>query len=332
MSFANFGRWARLRSMLMKRNTRSLLSPPDTVRREEIGFDFKAYMQHKINTVNRALDAAIELKEPKNIHEAMRYTLLAGGKKIRPVLCIAACELVGGTDYAAVPAACAVEMVHAMSLIHDDLPSIDNDDLRRGKPACHKVFGENVAILAGDALQAYAFEHLAASTKGVSPTRVVRAIVELAKSVGAEGVAGGQVMDVSSEGLSSEVGLERVELIHLKKSAALLEGSVVLGAIVGGGSDEEVERLRMFGRCVGLMGQIVDDIVDVTKSTEELGKTAGKDLVVDKLTYPKVFGMHKSKEIAQKLVEDSTEILVGFDNPKVAPLVALTNYIAGKIN
>lgn len=248
------------------------------------------------------------------------------------MLCIAACELVGGIDNAAVPAACAVEMVHAMSLIHDDLPSIDNDDLRRGKPACHKVFGENVAILAGDALLACAFEHLAASTKGVSPTRVVRATVELAKSAGAEGVAGGQVMDVSSEGLSSEVGLERVELIHLRKSAALLEGAVVLGAIVGGGSDEEVERLRMFGRCVGLMGQIVNDILDVTKSTAELGKTTGKDLVVDKLTYPKVLGMDKSKEIAQKLVEDSKEILAGFDTPKAAPLCAVTNYIAGKIN
>jgi len=322
----------------MKTHTRSLLSPlfhtrsVNTVRRQEIEFDFKAYMLQKINTVNRALDAAIELREPKNIHEAMRYTLLAGGKRLRPVLCIAACELVGGLDHAAIPVACAVEMVHAMSLIHDDLPCIDNDDFRRGKPACHKVFGEHVALLAGDALVARAFEHMAASTKGVSPTRVVRAIEELAKSIGAEGIAGGQVMDKSSEGLSNEVGLERVEFIHLHKSAALLEGSVVLGAIMGGGSDEEVERLRMFGRCVGLMGQIVDDILDVTKSTEYLGKTAGKDLVADKLTYPKVLGMDKSKEIAQKLVEDSKEILAGFDTPKVAPLFAITNYIAGRIN
>jgi len=156
--------------------------------------------------------------------------------------------------------------------------------------------------------------------------------VELAKSMGAEGVAGGQVMDVSSEGLSSEEGLERVELIHLHKSAALLEGAVVLGAIMGGGSDEEVERLRMFGRCVGLMGQVVDDILDVTQSTEKLRKTAGKDLVAGKLTYPKVLGVDKSKEIARKLVEDSKEILVGFDTSKVAPLFAVTNYIAGKIN
>jgi len=322
----------------MKTHTRSLLSPlfhtrpVNTVRRQEIDFDFKAYMLQKVNTVNRALDAAIELREPKNIHEAMRYSLLAGGKRIRPVLCIAACELVGGLDYAAIPAACAIEMVHTMSLVHDDLPCIDNDDLRRAKPACHKVFGEHVALLGGDALMACAFEHMVASTKGVSPTRVVRAIEELAKSIGAEGVTGGQVMDMSSEGLSSEVGLERVECIHLHKSAALLEGPVVLGAIMGGGSDEEVERLRMFGRCVGLMYQIVDDILDVTKSTEYLGKTAGKDLVADKLTYPKVLGMDKSKEIAQKLVEDSKEILAGFGTPKVAPFIAITNYIAGRIN
>ncbi|TKY70485.1 Geranylgeranyl pyrophosphate synthase [Spatholobus suberectus] len=255
----------------------------------------------------------------------------AGGKRVRPVLCIAACELVGGSEATAIPAACAVEMIHTMSLIHDDLPCMDNDDLRRGKPTNHKVFGEDVAVLAGDSLLAFAFEHVAASTKGVSPPRVVRAIGELAKSIGTEGLVAGQVVDIDSGGLS-DVGLERLEFIHLHKTAALLEAAVVLGAIVGGGSDEEVERLRKFARCIGLLFQVVDDILDVTRSSEELGKTAGKDLVADKVTYPKLLGIHKSKEFADNLIHDAKEQLSGFDPRKAAPLFALTNYIAYRQN
>ncbi|XP_047158449.1 geranylgeranyl pyrophosphate synthase 7, chloroplastic-like [Vigna umbellata] len=290
-------------------------------------FDFKVYMLHKAHTVNQALDAAIALRDPEKIHKAMRYSLLAGGKRIRPILCIAACELVGGDDATAIPAACAVEMIHTMSLIHDDLPCMDNDDLRRGKPTNHKVFGEDVAVLAGDALLAFAFEHLAAATEGVSPARVVRAIGELAKSIGGDGLVAGQVVDLDSEG-ASNVGLERLEFIHVHKTAALLEAAVVLGAIVGGGSDEEIEKLRKFARCIGLLFQVVDDILDVTKSSEELGKTAGKDLVADKVTYPKLLGIQKSKEFAEKLLLEAKEQLFGFDPPKAAPLFALTNYIA----
>ena len=299
-------------------------------------FDFKAYMLDKINTVNRALDAAVALREPRKLHEAMRYTLLAGGKRIRPVLCLAACSLIGGSEATAIPAACAVEMIHNMSLIHDDLPCMDNDDLRRGKPTSHKIFGEHVAVLAGDALLALAFEHVAASTEGAYAARVVRAIGELAKCIGAEGVMAGQVVDVNSEGLtlsmSDEVAvLERLEFIHVHKTA-VVEGAVVMGAILGGGSDEEIERLRMFGRCIGLLGQVVDDVLDVTKSSEELGKTAKKDLVADKLTYPKVLGIHESKEFAHKLVHDANKMLAGFHPPKAAPLFALTNYIAYRQN
>ncbi|BAU00131.1 hypothetical protein LR48_Vigan06g041100 [Vigna angularis] len=290
-------------------------------------FDFKVYMLHKAHTVNQALDAAIALRDPEKIHKAMRYSLLAGGKRIRPILCIAACELVGGDDATAIPAACAVEMIHTMSLIHDDLPCMDNDDLRRGKPTNHKVFGEDVAVLAGDALLAFAFEHLAAATEGVSPARVVRAIGELAKSIGGDGLVAGQVVDLDSEG-ASNVGLERLEFIHVHKTAALLEAAVVLGAIVGGGSDEEIEKLRKFARCIGLLFQVVDDILDVTKSSEELGKTAGKDLVADKVTYPKLLGIQKSKEFAEKLLLEAKEQLFGFDPRKAAPLFALTNYIA----
>ncbi|KFK40253.1 hypothetical protein AALP_AA3G350200 [Arabis alpina] len=298
-----------------------------------IRFDFMSYMISKANTVNKSLDSAVSLQEPIKIHESMRYSLLAGGKRVRPILCIAACELVGGDESTALAAACAVEMIHTMSLIHDDLPCMDNDDLRRGKPTNHKVYGEDVAVLAGDALLAFAFEHLA-STTAVSPTRVVRAIKELAKAVGTKGLVAGQVVDLASEGMDQNdvVGLEVLEYIHIHKTAVLLEAATVLGGIVGGGSDEEIEKLRRFARCIGLLFQVVDDILDVTKSSEELGKTAGKDLVADKLTYPKLMGLEKSKEFAEKLLRDAEEELYGFDDIKVAPLLALANYIAKRQN
>ncbi|KAG4118922.1 hypothetical protein ERO13_D11G047800v2 [Gossypium hirsutum] len=280
----------------------SVITKGDAVKEEEEqqqpqnpSFDFKTYMVQKATMINQALDSAVSLREPVKIHEAMRYSLLAGGKRVRPVLCLAACELVGGQESMAMPAACAVEMIHTMSLIHDDLPCMDNDDLRRGKPTNHKVFGEDIAVLAGDALLAFAFEHVAVSTVGVTPGRIVRAIGELAKSIGAEGLVAGQVVDINSEGLT-DVGL------------------------------------RKFARYIGLLFQVVDDILDVTKSSKELGKTAGKDLLADKVTYPKLIGIEKSKEFAEKLRSDSLELLQGFDSEKAAPLIALANYIAYRQN
>ncbi|KAI7743804.1 hypothetical protein M8C21_030383 [Ambrosia artemisiifolia] len=297
---------------------------------EDFAFDFKSYMVDKANSVNQALNEAVPVKEPVQIHESMRYSLLAGGKRVRPVLCLAACELVGGDISTAMPSACAVEMIHTMSLMHDDLPCMDNDEFRRGKPTNHMVYGEQVAILGGDALLAYAFEHIATCTKGVSSGRVLRAIGELAKCIGSEGLVAGQVVDVCSEGV--DVGLDRLEFIHLHKTAALLEGSVVLGAIMGGGSDIEIERLRKFARSIGLLFQVVDDILDVTKSSEELGKTAGKDLMSDKTTYPKLLGIEKSREFAEKLNKEAQEQLLEFDPRKAAPLIALANYIANRQN
>ncbi|KAI3462518.1 hypothetical protein Pfo_019181 [Paulownia fortunei] len=238
-------------------------------------FDFKTYMLEKASSVNKALEDAVLLREPLKIHESMRYSLLAGGKRVRPMLCIAACELVGGQESTAMPAACAVEMIHTMSLMHDDLPCMDNDDLRRGKPTNHKIFGEDVAVLAGDALLAFSFEHVATATKGVPSERIVRVVGELAKCIGSEGLVAGQVVDICSEGMS-EVGLDHLEFIHVHKTAALLEASVVLGAILGGANDDEVAKLRKFARCIGLLFQVVDDILDVTKSSQELGKTAGR--------------------------------------------------------
>lgn len=298
-------------------------------------FDFKSYVTQKAESVNRALDAAVSLREPYKIHESMRYSLLAGGKRVRPVLCLAACELVGGPSSAAMPAACAVEMIHTMSLIHDDLPCMDNDDLRRGKPTNHKVFGEDVAVLAGDALLSFAFEHVAVATAsaGVPASRIIRAVGELARSIGTEGLVAGQVVDISSEGMSaSDVGLDHLEFIHRHKTAALLEASAVLGAILGGGTDDDVEKVRRFARLIGLLFQVVDDILDVTRSSQELGKTAGKDLVADKVTYPRLLGIEKSIEFGEKLNRDAQEQLAGFDQEKAAPLIALANYIAYRQN
>lgn len=298
---------------------------------EALSFDFKGYMIGKAISVNKALEEAVLLNEPLKIHKSMRYSLLAGGKRVRPMLCLAACELFGGKESTAMPSACAVEMIHTMSLIHDDLPCMDNDDLRRGKPTNHKVFGEDVAVLAGDALLAFAFEHIATATKGVSSDKIVRVVGELAECIGAEGLVAGQVVDICSEGIS-DVGLEHLEFIHLHKTAALLEGSVALGAILGGANDVQLSKLRKFARCIGLLFQVVDDILDVTKSSQELGKTAGKDLVADKVTYPKLIGIQKSREFAENLNREAQGQLAEFDPDKAAPLIALANYIAFREN
>ncbi|CAD6223366.1 unnamed protein product [Miscanthus lutarioriparius] len=303
-------------------------------------FDFKAYMGERAVAVNRALDAAIPAGEPPAaLHDAMRYALLAGGKRVRPALCLAACAVVGGPEAWAMPAAAAVEMVHTMSLVHDDLPCMDDDDLRRGKPTCHVVYGEPIAVLAGDALLSLSFHHMASVGSYPPdvdperhPARVVRAIGELARCIGSEGLVAGQVVDLEMTGTSEPVPLERLEYIHLHKTAALLEASVVIGAIIGGGTDEQIERLRKYARSIGLLFQVVDDILDVTKSSEELGKTAGKDLASDKTTYPKLLGLDKSREFAEKLLSDAIEQLDCFDKEKAAPLLHLANYIAHRQN
>ncbi|XP_058081213.1 geranylgeranyl pyrophosphate synthase, chloroplastic-like [Magnolia sinica] len=295
------------------------------------GFDFKSYMLQKGNSVNKALDMAVPAQAPEIIYNSMRYSLLAGGKRIRPLLCIAACELVGGDEAVAMPSACAAEMIHTMSLMHDDLPYMDDDDLRRGKPTNHKVFGEDVAVLAGDAMLVFAFEHIAASTLGIPSDRIVRAVGELARTIGGDGLAAGQIVDISSEGMQ-DVGLDHLELIHLHKTGALLEGSVVMGGILGGGSHEEIEKLRKYAKCIGLLFQVVDDILDVTKSSDELGKTAGKDLTADKVTYPKLLGLERSKELAEELNQQAKDQLLGFDSEKAAPLISLADYIAYRQN
>jgi geranylgeranyl diphosphate synthase type II len=238
-----------------------------------------------------------------------------------------------------IPTPAAVEMVHTMSLVHDDLPCMDDDDLRRGKATCHVVYGEPIAVLAGDALLSLAFKHMADVDSYPADVdtdkhaaRVVRAIGELARCIGSEGLVAGQVVDLEMTGSTETVPLDRLEYIHLHKTAALLEASVVIGAIIGGGSDEQIERLRKYARSIGLLFQVVDDILDVTKSSEELGKTAGKDLASDKTTYPKLLGLEKSREFAEKLLCDAKEQLADFDKEKAAPLLYLANYIAYRQN
>ena len=270
----------------------------------DLTFDLKAYLRDRQHRVEAALEAAIAPGYPETIYDAMRYSLLAGGKRLRPILCLATCELLDGTEPQAMPAACALEMIHTMSLIHDDLPAMDNHDYRRGKINNHKVYGEDVAILAGDALLTYAFEYVATQTQDVAPERVLRVIADLGKAVGAAGLVGGQIVDLASEG-NPNVSLETLNYIHTHKTGALLRVSVTAGAILAGADDTQVAALSQYAERIGLAFQIVDDVLDITATSEELGKSAGKDLAAQKATYPSFWGIEESQTQAQKLVEEA---------------------------
>jgi len=239
-----------------------------------------------------------EATPPGTIHQAMRYSVFAGGKRIRPILCCEAARLFSSELHAAVIAGCALEFIHTYSLIHDDLPALDNDDLRRGKPTCHKKFGVAMAILAGDGLLTLAFETLA--KVNLDPARRMRIIAEIGAAAGTvSGMVGGQVADIEAEG--KPVDAAGLEYIHRSKTAALIRASIVAGALAGGASDEDVERLRRFGEAIGWAFQVVDDILDVEESSAALGKTAGKDQSQKKATYPALFGIEKSRAFAREL-------------------------------
>mmetsp|Transcript_8035 Transcript_8035/g.19880 ORF Transcript_8035/g.19880 Transcript_8035/m.19880 type:complete len:403 (+) Transcript_8035:51-1259(+) len=310
-------------------------------------FDLKGHLGKCIKLVDECLEEAVPERYPDTIHNAMRHTLLGGGKRIRPALCLAAFELVHNVsdeEYKnsamrksfllrkCMPTALALEMIHTMSLIHDDLPCLDNDDFRRGKPTCHTIYGEDMAILAGDALLALSFEYIARHTKDVSPERVLRVISEVGRSCGSQGLVGGQVVDIESENkkMEPEEGLKTLEYIHKHKTAVLLEAAVVGGAILGGANDEDVEKLRMYARDIGLAFQVQDDILDITATTEELGKTAGKDLASQKTTYPSLLGLEKSREVADELISSALSNLSGFDYDKALPLLSLAKYIVSR--
>ena len=288
-------------------------------------FDLNSYLKQQKASVEQALDRSIEIARPEKIYEAMRYSLLAGGKRLRPILCLATCDLTGGTEEMAMPTACALEMIHTMSLIHDDLPAMDNDDYRRGKLTNHKVYGEDIAILAGDGLLAYAFEYVATQTKNVAPENILRVVACLGRTVGAAGLVGGQVLDLESEG-KSDITAETLSFIHTHKTGALLEASVISGAILTDAGEEDIKRLSQYAKNIGLAFQIIDDILDITATDEQLGKTAGKDLEAQKATYPSLWGLEKSRLKAQELVDNAIAQLSVYD-AKAEPLRAVANYI-----
>jgi geranylgeranyl diphosphate synthase type II len=297
-------------------------------RQQSSEFDLNIYLKQQQESIERALDSSLTIDRPEKIYEAMRYSLLAGGKRLRPILCLATCQLTGGTIEMAMPTACALEMIHTMSLIHDDLPAMDNDDYRRGKLTNHKIYGEDIAILAGDGLLAYAFEYVATQTKDVPYDRLIKVIARLGRTVGAAGLVGGQVLDLESEG-KLDISAETLTFIHTHKTGALLEASVVCGAIIAGAGDGEIAKLSQYAQNIGLAFQIIDDILDITATDEQLGKTAGKDLRAQKATYPSLWGLERSKVEAQGLIDRAIEQLEGYGDLAI-PLKAIANFIVAR--
>lgn len=268
------------------------------------------YLARRAEEVNAWLDLLLpaESTEPTLLHRAMRYSMLGGGKRLRPVLTLAAGEAFGAATEDLMPAACAIEMVHTYSLIHDDLPAMDNDDLRRGRPTCHKKFGEAVAILAGDALLTHAFRILSSDATGSDAARQLRVIREVANAAGTfDALIGGQMADIEAEG--REVSATELEYIHRSKTGAMIRVSVVTGGIIAGATEDQLDRLRGYGERIGLAFQIADDILDVTSTSQQLGKTAGKDLDSRKATYPAIHGLEASEAAARRLVEEAVEII-----------------------
>jgi len=270
----------------------------------------EAYLNRRAVAVNHALEALVpsEMTPPQNLHRAMRYSLMGGGKRLRPVLVLMAGEALGAETDDLMPAACAMEMIHTYSLIHDDLPAMDNDDLRRGRPTCHKAFGEAVAILAGDALLTRAFEVLALHAPAGNIDRQIRVIKEVAAAAGTvNALIGGQMADIESEG--RQVSDSTLEYIHRSKTGAMIRASVTIGGIIAGADPEQIETLRSYGEKIGLAFQVADDILDVTSTSEQLGKTPGKDMAAQKATYPALHGLAQSEDHARQLVDDAVTII-----------------------
>ena len=264
---------------------------------------------------------------PLSLHKSMRYSVFAGGKRVRPILLLAACEAAGGDIVRAMPAACAMEMIHTHSLIHDDLPAMDDDDFRRGNPTNHKVFGEATAILAGDALLTEAFILLSddGASAGVAPVARLQVIREIAVCAGSRGMVGGQVVDMESEG-HRDIDFATVQYIHTHKTGALIKASVRSGALLGGASPGQLDAVTRYGEAIGLAFQIADDILDIEGTTEEIGKDAGSDEARGKATYPAVIGLAESKRLAAELVDRAFEALSPLGAP-AEPLRQIALYI-----
>ena len=287
--------------------------------------DLKQYLEAHRQLVDRALEAALPIKKgpEARVVEAMRYSLFAGGKRLRPILCLAAAEAAGGEVQTVMPVACALEMIHTYSLIHDDLPAMDDDDLRRGKPTNHKVFGEAIAILAGDGLLTEAFVVLSEYNSSL-PERAVQLIGVIAKAASYRGMVGGQVVDMLSQ--KKPADLETVQQMHSRKTAALIAAAAESGALAGKGTEDQIAAMARYGMDIGLAFQIADDILDIEGDTEVLGKTTGADVARGKVTYPAAVGLENSRETARYLVNDALAALEGYDT-KADPLRVLANYI-----
>jgi geranylgeranyl diphosphate synthase type II len=295
-------------------------------------FDLQAYLKERRTLVDAALERFLPSEDtpPPAVHRAMRYSVLAGGKRLRPILVIAGAEAVGGPPPTVLPTACALELIHTYSLIHDDLPAMDDDDYRRGRLTSHKVFGEAVAILAGDALLTLAFRLVADNMALVKNPLVLRDVVaELADAAGTCGMVGGQVVDIESEGKA--ITAETLEYIHLHKTAALIRASLRVGALLAGGDAKSVAAISEAGSDLGLAFQIVDDILDVEGSLEELGKTAGSDERKQKATYPALHGLEASRRQAKMLIERTKQRLSVFGE-RALPLQALADYVFERKN
>ncbi|HBF7092257.1 TPA: polyprenyl synthetase family protein [Clostridioides difficile] len=268
--------------------------------------EFKQCLKEKASFVEKVLKEYMPKEEgyQKTVIEAMNYSLSAGGKRLRPILTLEACKIVGGNEDEAIPFAIAIEMIHTYSLIHDDLPALDNDDLRRGRPTNHKVYGEAMGILAGDALLNYAFEvMLAGSINKENPEKYLKAINEIAKGAGIYGMIGGQVVDVESE--NKQIEKEKLDYIHMNKTAAMMVGCIRAGATIGGANSEQMEEITKYAKNIGLSFQIVDDILDIVGDEAKLGKKVGSDIENHKSTYPSLLGLDKSKEIAHNLIDEA---------------------------
>ena len=293
-------------------------------------FDLNSYLLTKRKQINQAIEKILgQTSNSRRIVNAMRHSLMAGGKRIRPVLCITAAQAVGGKAEDAIGAACALEMIHSYSLIHDDLPAMDNDVLRRGKPTCHITFDEATAILAGDALLTLAFEILSLIefNKNKNALKWLHVINIIAKAAGYKGMIEGQMKDIAAEG--TLLSLKDLEKMHALKTGALIQASIITGAILGDGNFEQIEKLKIYANNIGLAFQVTDDILNVEGDSTVMGKDVGTDQAREKNTYPSTLGIEKSKGFAKKLVNNALQALDNFDN-KSDPLRAIAHYIIAR--
>jgi geranylgeranyl diphosphate synthase, type II len=291
-----------------------------------IAMNLKAYLRSRRKEIDRALDYYLPKTnvKPATLHKAMRYSLFAGGKRLRPILCLAAAEACRGKVSNALPLACALECIHTYSLVHDDLPSMDNDDYRRGRPTCHRVFGDGIAVLAGDALLTIAFE-IVSKAKPAPRYDMSTLLREIAVAAGSQKLIAGQVADLEAEG--RKVKRDQLRFIHENKTAAILKSSIRLGAMSANADAKKLRAVTQFGHGLGLAFQVIDDILDVTQSSEILGKSAGKDIAAKKATYPAVIGLEKSRAEARRLTRQAHDALSVFRDGEADPLHCLANYL-----